>query len=167
MHTAVLRTVLTNRGETVRRLRVSWAGSVFAETADLEPAGFRVVARTRADATLYIDADRATSTLEIDSQAGEAGYLLTLAEPLELPAGESATLALALTLHLSGDPIPEPAAIARLLAAASTSRLANLERWQRYLAAVDTGRAADDPVQILVVKALETLVLTATTFSHR
>jgi putative isomerase len=158
MHTAVLRTVLTNRGDSARRLRASWAGSVFTETADLGRAGSGVVAQTPAGASLYIDADRETSTPEIDLDVDNGHYVLPLAEPIELAAGEGVTVALALTLHLAGDPAPEHSVIAHLLAAPDSSRLANRERWGRYLAALDTGRAAGDPIQILVAKSLETLV---------
>ncbi len=158
MHTAALRTVLTNRGGAARYLEAIWEGSVFDRMADLEPAGSGIAARAPNGTTLLVIIDRAASSPEIDRGDGAIAYRMPLDQVIELAPGGSAVLTLALTLGLPGDPPTDPAAIAGLLADADGSRLANRQRWQRYLTALSTSRTADQPIQVLIVKSLETLV---------
>lgn len=63
-----------------------------------------------------------------------------------------------MTLTLKGDPEPGKAEIRKLLSNLDGAWTRNLERWNRYLDAIDTGRPNDDPVQVLAVKSLITLV---------
>ena len=148
--TAILWTRFENTGDTVQNLETAWAGSVFAG-ATLEKTGTGILARSSGGASFKVEADRKVSELEIDGDH----YRIRLAEVTSIEPGKSASVALSLTFALSGDPVPEKS-LALEQPEVSWSR--HLDRWNQYLGSVDTGGPKEDPLQVLAVKSLMTLV---------
>ncbi len=146
--TAFVRVRLYNTGSSARRLDLAWTGSVFHEQATLESTDAGVTARSQDGTSVRVDADRPTSAATLR----DGHYVLPLAQAIQAPPGAAVSVAARLTLSLEGD------ATARTLPDFDASLAQNRVRWNRYLAAVDTGRPPDDPVQLLATKSLLTLV---------
>jgi len=154
-HTALIRSRIHNHGAAALVIEPTWTGEVFPEVATLEAADAGVFVRTNDGDRLRLVVDRAAGEVSITGSR----YRLPLAEPLGIAAGDSATLTLAISLTVAGDSEPDPvtalAAVDADTVDASFAR--NVGRWHRYLAATGD-RAPTDPVRILAVKCIQTLV---------
>ena len=153
-HTALIRVEVSNTGPTPRKLEADWTGSVF-EAFSLEAMDAGVVATSSSGAKVRLLTDQPARPARIED--GHRFRLRHL-EASIIDPGETASFVLAMTLTLPGDPAPAGEKIRAALAEPEVSWNRNLERWNRYIRAVDTGRPPTDPVQILAVKSLMTLV---------
>ena len=142
-----------NDGPTPREVAVAWSGEIFGDLATLEDTDGSVRLRTANGARVELLADRDMTAPEIDGER----YSWALAEPLTLASGTPTTVALAVTWALAGESEPERGGVRAVLADSAASLQRNRQRWRSYLDAVHVG-PADDPEQILAVKALQTLV---------
>ncbi len=152
--TALIRARVHNEGKVDRSIRTVWSGSVFPSTGTLVKTGADLEVHSTGGSVVRVATDFKGPQLVLDSD----GYRLTADELLRLPAGGSVDVVLALTWTLAGDTQPERKAIATLLADHDRSSAANEARWQAYLAAVAPHRAETDPLRILAIKSLQTLV---------
>ena len=149
--TAVIRARICNRGDEPCRIDLAWNGAVFPDMATLEPGRRGVLARTSDSTTVHVTADRSLGEVRI---AGDS-YRMSLAEALTIAAGDSATVTLAVGVVPADGPSPD---LAPVPAAIDASYARNLRRWGSYLAAGDSRREPDDPVRILALKSIETMV---------
>lgn len=152
--TALVRWDLRNSGTATRSMELAWTGSVFADQATLERADSGVIARAGGGTSIRVDPDRRTSGAVVEG----LHYTLRLADPVELAPNRTVSVAVAVTLLFEGDTAYDEQTVARAPAEHETSFTRNRERWNGYLAAIDTGTASTDPRQILAVKSLNTLV---------
>ncbi len=151
--TTRVRLDLRNTGSDLRRLRLAWSGALFPDQGSLTLAEPGVMAKLADGTRLHI----ATGRPAVGELTEQSRYRLSLTGEVALPPGGAETLLLTLAAQLEGDAAPDHGRVPAT-AFAERSHAENRARWNHYLAAVDTGRAADDPVQILAVKSLQTLV---------
>ncbi len=149
--TAVVESRLYNRSNQRRIVDLVWTGDVFAGAATLEVVGSDVVAVTPSGDRIRLTADRTVTGVEIDGDS----YRMLLAGAMMLTPGDSATVTLAITMTIAGDPEVDPAPA---LADPMASLSANTARWNGYLDATAAAGAPDDPRRILAVKAVQTLM---------
>jgi len=165
---AVLRVELINRGERARSFDASWTGGVFAD-ASLEIRNGGVVAFSSAGHALRIDAQGAGAPMLLAAESEPVSaeenevrhigrrYRWPLAEILHLAPGERRVLHVVMSDAVEGA-APTAETGREVLMQVSRSWSECLRRWNAYLDAVDTGRSRQDPVQIVAVKSLMTLV---------
>lgn len=153
---ALVRASLYNGGDSPRLLEASWSGSIFAEGGRLVRTAAGVEAHTPRGGNVRIETDRASSPPSLEAER----FTIKLGDPIELEPNGRAEIALALTWELpeeAEEPV-DPKQIASALSDPGGSFDRNRARWSRYLASIDTGRSPGDPVQILAVKSLQTLI---------
>jgi len=146
-HTAVQLVRITNVGDDDRRLEIGWTGTVFQEIT-LEKTSTGILARSPQGTVVHVTIDQLVGEADIKGRE----YRLDYPDPVVVAAGESVSLAVAVSHFLQGDEAipafvnPKP------------SLRKNLARWNGYLKAVDTGLTTDQPEQIVAVKSLMTMV---------
>ena len=138
---AVLQASITNSGTETIRIRPQWQGNVYPG-ARVRMEDDRVFARTPGGDLLHISAS--DTEAEIDGR----GFRLTGKRRVNLRSGETHRFVAAITMG------PEAQAADDI----DASVAARDERWQDYLDAIDRGRHASHPQQVLAEKALMTLV---------
>jgi len=153
-HTAIVRVEVENTGKSSRELELGWTGSIFPG-GFLEATENGVTATSSSGGEVRLRVDRAIQAVEID---GDQHYRIRVRNTLIIDPEETASISLAMTLTLPGDPAPAGEKIRASLADTEASWTRNLQRWTDYLWSVHTGRPPTDPVEILAVKSLMTLV---------
>jgi putative isomerase len=154
---ALVRVRLHNPGPISRRLKPVWS--------NLEMPGAGVFSRTP-DSILFVNeqGDRLSLLFDPPFQFETMGdgdgnaYQAFPGEPWELAPGAVITFSALVAAAVAGDPVPDARQLKHLLSGVEQSYRRNQERWRRWLDSVDTGQPADDPVQIVAVKSLQTLV---------
>ncbi len=146
--TALYRVELTNVTSIRRAFTLSWTGELFSDQGALAGSGDGVVARASTGESFLLTVERETAPVEISGTR----YRMGLVDRFELDPGESVTTALTMTFAwneatMERRPVDVEASFAR-----------NRERWTRYLASLGVDGKDSEPQQILLVKALETLV---------
>jgi beta-galactosidase len=153
-HTALVQVQIENTGPRPRELEVRWTGSVFAGVS-LGAVDGGITATSPSGAVVRLRFDRNTSRANT-TDGGR--YRLRHLDTLVIDPGETESFVLAVTLTLPGDPPPSAEKVLAALADPEASWGQNLRRWTDSLWSVHTGRPPTDPVEILAVKSLMTLV---------
>jgi putative isomerase len=152
--TALVQVVIVNRGPHRRVLDIGWCGSLFPDVATAAAIDGGIEIRSEGGSRLRIDADRGVR----EAEARTDGWSLALAGSHVIEPGQTLELSIGLSASVAGDPPPGRDEVRSLLTEPGHSRTANVERWQRYLSAIDRGRGAEDSLRALAVKSLVTLV---------
>ncbi|MEM7354429.1 MAG: trehalase family glycosidase, partial [Acidobacteriota bacterium] len=151
--TTVIELEVTPTGPTPRQLKASWSGMVFPQQATLEETDGAVRLLAVDGARIELVPDRPMQTPTLDGKS----YTWATVDPIDLAPGGRVTVALAVSWSLNGEPDPDRLALRAQLADAAQSRQDNATRWQAYQSAVGASDA-QDPLQILALKAAQTLV---------
>ncbi len=158
--TSLIHVDLLNRGTAPRQLSVSWTGEVFPQHAMIADRGGDLVVRSSSGIQVVIEAGQPMASPVLEDH----GYVWHAAETLEVPAGDTRHLSLAISWSLDTESSTESARSRTVLGDVRRSLRENTERWNGYLAAVGVDGAVgadgavDNPRQNLAVKSVQTLI---------
>ncbi|MDA8018171.1 MAG: hypothetical protein MPN21_12055 [Thermoanaerobaculia bacterium] len=130
---------------------MAFAGEVFGDQARLETkeGGLEVLLADHSQLVITLP----SSTVD----SGEAGFRSEIVE-LDVLPGQTVEIGASMTLVLDGDEAPERSRLEERLQQIGSLEAEQRQRWQLWLSSIDTGRDPSDPLQILAVKSLQTLV---------